>query len=89
MSDDKDFTLGQQIAEIKGVLETGFNGINKRLDILNGKVAEHEKRFGELDKKSSFNDGREKGLSLGWGALIGIAGLIVAVLTIISKWTQQ
>ena len=88
MSDERDFTLGQQIAEIKGVLETGFNGINRRLDILNGKVAEHEKRFGIIDNKNSYNAGREKGLSLGWGAVIGIAGLIVAVLTIISKWPQ-
>ena len=81
MNESKDFELGQQIAALGGKVDAGFDGVNRRLDTLNGKVADHEKRLNDGAIKKAFDDGKNKGVSMTWGQIIAIAGLIGGAFT--------
>ncbi len=76
MDQNQDFTLGQQIAELRGEVTSGFKGVFGRLDTLNGKVADHEKRLNEGAIKKAYDDGKNAGANMTWGKIIAIATLI-------------
>ena len=67
------------IGELIGKVDMGFQGINQRLDTLNGKVATHETRLGTLDTAQAA-----------WASAVRtswlISGLIMAVLGLLVKW---
>lgn len=48
-----------RVAESLGRLEAGVSGINDRLDKLNGSVARHEKRLGDLETRDAVQEAKE------------------------------
>lgn len=82
MSDDQDFNLGQQIAQLRGEVNVGFTGVNRRLDILNGKVAEHEKKLTNNDVVAANKDGKmSTWVFLGSHVVSVVIALIIFVVT--------
>ncbi len=89
---NEDFSLGQQIAELRGLVVAKFDstekslaGINNHLATLNGKVAAHEKQLTD-------DSGVQKGIVMTWKRIFGliaaggtIMGLVVAIINIISR----
>jgi hypothetical protein len=87
--DSKDFELGQQIAELKGVVNTGFAGVNQRLDTLNGRVGKHDELFGKVLGDEKFQAGVRKGISTFWGVVIAVLGIIIGALTAYATFEQK
>jgi hypothetical protein len=52
-----------QILERLGRIDEGMNGINRRLDILNGSVAKHEKAIGDMRETEAERRGADRTLS--------------------------
>lgn len=73
---DRDFELGQQIAELKGIVESGFKDVTRRQDIANGRTAKTEIRIEALEKKDDFNDGLRRGIRVSWGFVVTVVTLI-------------
>lgn len=69
--------LDHFMRDLKNDLKEGFGGINARLDKLNGKVAEHEAKFGQMSVDVAVNKTK-----LGWiGAISGaVVGGVVSYL---------
>ncbi len=85
---NEDFNLGQQIAELRGVISEGFRGIHGRLDTLNHKTAEHEKKFMQSDLEKAKEQGVQKGIQISWGRFLAVVGLVAAVLGVIIPLAQ-
>ena len=67
-------------ATIKEVL-LEVQGINRRLDKMNGKIEEHEKRLGEHDVRLAELGYEEKHHSVNWDRLISLGlGILQAVI---------
>lgn len=82
---NKDFELGQQIAELRGMTAKGFEAITQRLDTSNGRLAKHDEIINRLSSGDSFEKGEHKGISKTWYLLFGLASLVVAIITIFYK----
>jgi hypothetical protein len=74
-----------QIYLMLGRIEGGVAGINKRLDMLNGKVDKHDDRLDDVEKKASFEKGRTmKDHSI----TAGISGIVAGVLTFVYTYLK-
>lgn len=61
----------QQVGKLQGKVDEGFYGINKRLDIMNGNVADNRKRINDLE---TFKDNLQGRIVI----IVGVMGIIVA-----------
>lgn len=82
MNKDIDFDLGQQIAELRGLTQEGFRGVNARLDTLNSKVAKHEKRLNDMDVADATLLGRGKGVSRTLTILVTILAFLIGSIVV-------
>lgn len=82
---DRDFELGQQIAELRGIVVQGFEGIHKRQDTTNGRIGKAEDRLIKLEQAKDSAEGRMRGAKASWQVIVTIATLIIAIATIILK----
>jgi hypothetical protein len=76
-----DFELGQQIAELKGNVDTGFKGVNQRLDFLNGRVGKHDELFGKILGDEKYQAGIRKGVSTFWAVVVTILGIALGAIS--------
>lgn len=83
------YDFGKAFGALTQKVDDGFSQVNRRLDTLNGKVAEHERRLNTDDIHDAREDGESKGMSRAWvlvGAILGIAiGIITAYATFLHK----
>jgi hypothetical protein len=72
-----------EVSRSLGALEAGVKGINERLDKLNGSVARHEKRLGQLETTDAVQAAAEKSekeTNRTWrDALLPIAKVLLAL----------
>lgn len=65
-------------------LDTKVEGINERLDKLNGSVARHETRIGSIEKAHNVEDGAKKAnstwMKILWPVLCAIGGGAITVI---------
>lgn len=79
--------LEQAIVAASSVTEKGLQGVNNRLDAMNGKVARHEQRLNEHDVSHARADGaREENLRLrpmdrAFVAITAVSGLAAAIIS--------
>ena len=78
------FALGQQIAELRGVVVEGFKGVHQRQDIANGRTGKVEQRVDKLESDNATSKGRSQGRWRLWLVLSTVAGLVIALLTIVA-----
>lgn len=57
----------------------------RRVGIQNGAVADAQRKISEIITKQSFEDGKQKGLSISKGTAIALIGIAVAILAAIFK----
>ena len=77
MKEDNIFKLAQQIAELKGIVQEGFNGIHARQDSANGRTAKLEGRVTVCEGKLNTGDGIARGVRFSWGFITTLL-LIIA-----------
>jgi len=63
-----------------GRLESKVDGINTRLDKINGNITNHEDRINVCENFCADHDGKEKGGRIVLGLIAGGIGLIGAIL---------
>lgn len=78
------FDLGQQIAELRGIVVKGFEGVHARQDITNGRIGKLETRVDTLETDNATSRGRSQGRWRLWLVLSTLAGLIIALLTVVA-----
>lgn len=76
--------LGQQIAELRGIVIEGFKGVHHRQDIANGRTGKLEVRVGKLEKDVATSRGIRQGTWRFWLVLGSVIGLIIEALTIVA-----
>ena len=81
MKKDQEIFIAQQISELRGKVIEGFGGVNKRLDTLNGKVAEHERRLNGDDLMHAEEKGERKGISTVWKIVVTIMSIVIGILS--------
>lgn len=82
--DDHTFDLAQQIAELRGVVVKGFEGIHQRQDITNGRIGKLESRVDMLETENATSKGRRQGTWRFWLVLSVVLGLIIGLLRIVA-----
>lgn len=82
--DQQTFDLGQQIAELRGIVIKGFEGVHNRQDIANGRTGKLELRMAEVEKELATSKGRRQGGWRLWLVFSTIAGLVIGLLTIVA-----
>lgn len=82
---DRDFELGQQIAELRGIVIEGFKGVHARQDITNGRVGKLESRMTDVENNQANSAGHDKGATASWQTVMTVASLIIALLALIFK----
>ena len=79
---NKDFELGQQIAEMRGEMTEGFKGVYARQDKTNGRLGKHDEEIAFLLSKLNQSKGFRAGLSLYSKILVAILTLLIAALAL-------
>jgi hypothetical protein len=74
--DNIDIQLQAQISELKGIVVTGFDGIDKHLTQLNGQVLDHSKIITKILAKDDYEAGKKVGMTMFWK----ISGSVILVL---------
>ena len=82
---ERDFELGQQIAELRGLVVQGFEGVHKRQDTTNGRIGKAEDRLLKLEQAKDNAEGQARGKKASWQLIVTIASLIIAIVAIILK----
>ena len=82
---DRDFELGQQIAELRGIVVQGFEGVHKRQDTTNGRIGKAEDRLLKLEQARDNAEGQARGAKASWQVIVTIASLIIAIVAILLK----
>jgi len=77
-----DMKLQEQIAKLSGTVEAGFEAVNKRLDISNGRLGKHDDLFSTILANDSFQAGRRKGLTTAWSIFLSVITVVLATLAI-------
>ena len=71
-----------QIIKALGNIEGKIDGINKRLDLMNGSLGKHETRINDNEHKIDIATGKATAI----GALLGVIGAcIIAAINFIEK----
>jgi hypothetical protein len=85
-STDRDFALAQQISELKGVVITGFDGVNKHLGTLNGQVVDHSKIINKILASDSFKEGEKQSTSNFWKNIVIVLTLLISIVSVYVAW---
>lgn len=78
-----DFELGQQIAELRGIVVEGFKGVNNHLATLNGRVGKHDELFAKILGKEQYQEGAKEGFVMSWKVIFALATITLGILAII------
>jgi hypothetical protein len=78
-----DIDLAQQIARLEGVVNTGFEGVNRRLDTLNGRVGKHDELFGKILGDEKYQAGTRQGIVTSWKVVFALVTITLGILAII------
>ena len=81
MPNQTDMNLQKQIAELQGIVITGFKGVHARQDLTNGRILKAEERIEKIERSDAFTDGVRKGISKAWVAFVAIMGILIGLLT--------
>src|SRR5207248_2916434 len=73
---NEEFTIAQQVAELRGITVEGFKAVNNHLTELNGKVAAHERRLNDDAISKAEERGMKKASAKTWATILGIATVI-------------
>lgn len=82
MKKDDTVNLSSQIAELRGITIKGFQGVDEHFKILNGKVAEHERRLNQNDLSQSEQKGKKEGMSNIWKIIYTGLTIILSILAL-------
>lgn len=89
MKEKQEIFIAQQVAELRGIVVKGFEGVHQRQDTTNGRLGKVEDRVLELEEDNSFERGKSKGISAAWGATLAIAGIVIGLLTAYVTYIKQ
>ena len=81
---DVNLDLGQQIAELRGIVVKGFEGVHSRQDVTNGRIGKLEVRVDALENVNATSRGRRQGAWTFWLVLSTVLGLVLAALGIMA-----
>lgn len=74
------------IGALEGTMQTGFEGVNQRLDFANGRLNKHDDEISSLQLTRSENIGKDK--ALGWVGSV-IAGAIGLIAGLVGSFVQS
>ena len=70
--------IEQQILFKLGTMEAKIDGINKRLDLMNGSVSAHDKRINNVESDCDKLSGKAMGAGAGVGAVVGAVAILIS-----------
>ena len=73
-TDKSDQAMEQQRASMQRENNERFKTITDRLEV--------------LERENAANRGRERGVGLLWGVLVGVIGLAIAIITFVAQWAR-
>ena len=73
-------SIQQQIFERLGGIDQRLQGIEKHLSVLNGKVAEHERRLNDEERQNFYDKGTKNATKYMITIGLGVAAIIVAII---------
>lgn len=79
--------IERSIGRLEGIVKTGFDEINKRLDRMNGTIKDHDGKINQLETFRDNYEGQEKQvgkMASIFGAIVG--GFVSAVIWIVTKF---
>jgi hypothetical protein len=68
------------IGKLEGSLASGFDAVNKRLDISNGRLNKHDEHISSLEETRSEAAGRSSAFSWTSSTLAGLLGLAAGLI---------
>lgn len=71
--------VAQKVDDGNIKMNEGFLGVNKRLDTLNGKVAEHERRLNNEDQRESYQKGKSQTLKYITMLALSVAAILATL----------
>lgn len=77
--------ISSQLAELRGITIKGFEGVDQHFKVLNGKVADHERRLNQNDTDIAEKKGEKLGMSNTWKTIYTAVVLIISFLALF-RW---
>lgn len=74
-----------KIERTLGRLEEGILGIQKRLDISNGRIAKNEDRMNKCESLIDQIKGAGKLIHIFWGGVVAIVGIAISIFSILTR----